>query len=179
MAYEESFLFVNKTGGIENMNKDQTPASAKRRAARLYAVQALYQMKANDQTASAVITEFKEHRFGKPVDGYEYVTPDGALFADIVNGVSKRRDDLHSMIEAARQKNKTGERAKSDDLLLMILLCGSYELLMHTDIAAAILINDYVNVTHAFYDRAEAGFVNGILDRIKNNIREESESDAE
>lgn len=145
-------------------------------AARLAAVQAVYQMKANDQDARSIITEFRTHRLGKPTEGQNMVTPDGNLFTSIVAGVSDREADLKGIIDATLRGQKEGSARNSEvsiePLLWSILMCGAFELLAHHDTDVPIIISDYLEVTHAFYEGGEAKLVNGVLDRIGHNLRD-------
>jgi len=149
--------------------------TARRTAARLAAVQAYYQMLSNEQKADDVIEEFKMHRLGKPVDDNEMVLPDGVLFTKIVKGVTQRSDDLSSIIDtflAARDSTKSSKTLESlETLLRSILLCGSFELLAHHDIDAPIIIADYLDISHAFFESGEAKLVNAALDHVNKAVR--------
>jgi N utilization substance protein B len=150
-------------------NKPQGSKIARASAARLAAVQAVYQVLSNNQSAESVISEYRLHRLGKPVDGQEFVTPDGVLFEMVVRGVYDRMNALEDMIVAALQKsNKT---KPSEPLLMAILLCGAFELLDNQDVDAPVILSDYLNVTHAFYEQGESRLVNAILDSVKSVIR--------
>ncbi len=150
-------------------NKPQGSKIARASAARLAAVQAVYQVLSNNQSAESVISEYRLHRLGKPVDGQEFVTPDGVLFEMVVRGVYDRMNALEDMIVAALQKsNKT---KPSEPLLMAILLCGAFELLDNQDVDAPVILSDYLNVTHAVYEQGESRLVNAILDSVKSVIR--------
>lgn len=154
---------------IQKENKPQGSKIARASAARLAAVQAVYQVLSNDQSAESVINEYRLHRFGKPVDGQEFVTPDGVLFEMVVRGVYDRMNALEDMIVAALQKNN--KTKPSEPLLMAILLCGAFELLDNQDVDAPVILSDYLNVTHAFYEQGESRLVNAILDSVKSVIR--------
>lgn len=128
-----------------------------RSAARLGAVQAVYQMIMNDQQGMSVVGEFTSHRPEKR---------DPSLFSDIVCGVELRRGDLEALLAGAAQKSQTQE-----PLLQAVLLCGAYELLAHKDIDAPVIISEYLNVAHAFFDQGESKLINGILDKVKSIVR--------
>jgi len=142
---------------------------AKNTSARLHAVQAIYQMHRGGHSAPEVIKEFKEHRFEKDVDGEKYVYPDTELFTKIVSGVSDRKDDLLSILKENLKKDD--QIRNVEDLLKTILLCGTLELLDHTDIDAPIIINDYIEITNAYYDDSEKSLVNATLDGFKKIVR--------
>lgn len=138
------------------------------------AVQAVYQLLSNpDATMNGLQDEYLRFRAGMEVDGEQMVTPDGALFKSITNGIPERREDLEGLIVANRTDAKEEGAAPKpmEPLLHAVLLCGTYELLAHTDIDAPIIISDYVDVAKAFYDQSEPGFVNGILNSIQKIAR--------
>lgn len=142
---------------------------AKNRSARLHAVQAIYQMHRNGHNSSDTIQEFKEHRFGKDIDGEEYIYPDAVLFTNIVSGIDARKEDLLNILKENLKKNDDVRNV--EDLLKSILLCGTLELIDHTDIDAPIIINDYIEVTKAYYGDAEASLVNATLDGFSKVVR--------
>lgn len=143
---------------------------ARATATRLAAVQAVYQQIENGQGAASVVKEYQDYRLGKPVDGDEMVMPDVAFFSGIVQGVESRRGDLEEVLNAnlSRPDAKIGHM---DPLLQAILLCGAYELLAYHEIDAPIVISDYLDVTHAFYDQGEAKLINAVLDHVKTAFR--------
>lgn len=149
--------------------KPQGSKIARASAARLAAAQAVYQIITNEQTADAVVNEYRLYRLGKPVDDVEMVTPDGVLFEMIVKGVYERLNLLEEMIADAAGKG--GKKKPSEPLLLSIMLCGAFELLASPEVDAPVILSDYINVTHAFYEQGETKFVNGVLDAIKKATR--------
>lgn len=149
--------------------KPQGSKIARASAARLAAVQAVYQILTNDQSAQSVISEYRLHRLGEAVDGMEMVTPDGILFQKIVEGVYDQMNMLEEMLVAALQKN--GKTKPSEPLLMAVLLSGAFELLMNTEVDAPVIVSDYLNVTHAFYETGESKLVNALLDAIKKAVR--------
>jgi len=138
---------------------------AKRTAARLTAVQAIYQMALSDMTQNEAYQDYVERRMGQETEGDDYVPADLELFANILQGVSTQRDTIRDMVLGALD-GKTPE-----PLLQSILFCGIYELLNHHDTDAPVIINDYVDVTHGFFDQSQANLVNAVLDRQAKNIR--------
>ena len=155
------------------MNKPQSASGSKiarLSAARLSAVQAVYQMMTNDQSAKSVVDDYIiGGRLGQPVDGAAMVAPDRELFSRLVSGVGEKRVELEGFIRAAQEgKSKT----VAEPLLQSILLCGTYELFAIRETDTPVIISDYLNVTHAFYDQGEAKLVNGILDKIRSAVRE-------
>lgn len=140
------------------------PSPTPRSAARLFAVQALYQQTMDGGTAARLIKEFTDHRLRKEVDGVFLVAPDDAFFADIVAGTLARQDEIAGLVAGHLAKNWTPERL--DVLLLQVLRAGVYELVARPDVPTAVIINEYVDVAGAFVGAVEQGFVNGVLDRI-------------
>ena len=138
-------------------------ANAKSVSARLRAVQALYQADQNKQSMRIVLDEYLRHRSDMEIDGQKLVAPDGALLKKILFGVDERRAELESIVDA--NLNKDAQDREVEPLLRSILICGTYELLIK-EVDAPIVINDYLNVGHSFYDRNEVALINGVLDSI-------------
>ena len=147
-------------------SSNQGSKKAQSSAARLAAVQAVYQMDGNAQTAPSVVREFVDFRLGEPVDDEQMVTPDRESFTRIVSGVAERREDLDHMIAST-----LGRERPPEALIRAILLCGAWELLARGDIDAPVIVSDYLHVTDAFYDVGEKKLVNAVLDRIAANLR--------
>lgn len=146
---------------------------AKRSAARLAAVQALYQIDLTNADPNAVVAEFREHRLGHadPTDEARPATEaDAELFAKIVVGASSRRAELDGMIAPALAEGWTLVRI--DMVLRAMLRAGAFELLALANVPARVVINEYVNVAHMFFAGKEPGFVNGVLDRLARRLRE-------
>ena len=147
--------------------KEKGSKVARASAARLASVQAVYQILTNDQTAASVISEYRLHRFGEVLDGEEMVTPDGVLFHDVVNGVYARLNEVEDMVKAAMP----GKSLEKEPLLMAVMLCGAWELLSRLDVDTPVIVSDYLNVTHAFYDQGENKLVNAVLDKISTSVR--------
>lgn len=141
---------------------------AKKTAARLAAVQVLYQMRLNNQEAKSAVREYVSHRSGFNLDGDVFVMPEEELLEEIVLGVAKRWTDIDEIVSAALAAGKKGE---VETLLESILRAGAYELIAHGSTDAGIIINDYMNVTNGFYEGPEVKLVNAILDRIAKTVR--------
>lgn len=148
-------------------------APIKKTAARMLAVQALYQQLHNPQPAALLVNEYLSARTAMPAgeEGQEVMAlPDGVHFKKVVTGADKAQDDLSAVIAA--QMKKDGQDVKEPELLLKaILLCGAYELVYLQDIDSPIIINDYVDVAHGFYEGGEAKLVNAVLDKIAKTVR--------
>jgi len=143
--------------------------SKSRSAARLAAVQALYQIEMEGTPLAALLHEFHQHRLGATIEDVTYAQAEEAFFDDIVSGVDKRRDEIDGLITARLSKGWSLNRL--DKPMRQILRAGAYELLARKDVATATVISEYVDVAHAFYDKREAGFVNGLLDTVAKDVR--------
>jgi N utilization substance protein B len=137
---------------------------ASRSAARLHAVQALYQMDQSGAAAEAVIIEFTRHRLGHEIDGEHLLEPDRTLFADIVSGAVERQADIDARLSDALTERRPLERLEL--IMRAILRAAAYELLVRLDVPARVIVNEYVDIAHAFFSGPEPGFVNGVLDAV-------------
>ncbi len=148
----------------------QKPARSRARsAARLAAVQALYQQEMEGTPLVLLLTEFHQHRLGATIDDVEYADAEVSFFDDVVKGVDARREELDTLIAARLAAGWTMDRL--DKPMRQILRAGAYELLARPDVSVATAISEYVDVAAAFYDKREKGFVNGLLDAIAKNVR--------
>lgn len=152
-----------------------TPArSTARSAARLAAVQALYQLQMEGTALTKLLDEFHQHRLGREVDdedheGEVFVEAEVDFFDDIVRGVDARREEIDEILTAKLASGWT--LARLDKTMLQILRAGSYELVARADVPMASAIDEYVDVAKAFFDDREAKFVNGILDAVAKAAR--------
>jgi N utilization substance protein B len=140
-----------------------------RSAARLAAVQALYQLEQEPITPQKVVQEFLNHRFNEIVDGTRFITPDKTLFQDIVMGVMERLADLDPMIVSTLSEDWRLERIES--VVRAILRAAVFELNRDTAVPVPVLINEYIEITKAFCTGAEAAFVNASLDALAKVLR--------
>ena len=157
-----------------------TQAIRGRSAARLAAVQALYEMDMTGVLPDQVIDDFLRQRWKvqsvgtPPFDDDEQdlsvlETPDPELLSELVRGVTSRREDINGIIEPSLSGEWTIERLEM--LLRAILRTGTFELLTMEDVPARVIINEYVNVAKAFYEESQPGLVNGVLDRLAHVLR--------
>ena len=138
-------------------------------AARLAAVQALYQIDHSGVSAEIVLEEFVRYRLGDSFGTEHDVSPHKKLFTDIIQGVAGHALGIDDIISTALSNKWTFERLEI--ILRAILRAGVYELQVRTRTSARVIITEYVDVAHAFYDGQEPGMVNGILDRIARLFR--------
>ncbi|MET0307287.1 MAG: transcription antitermination factor NusB [Sphingomonas sp.] len=143
--------------------------SKARAAARLAAVQALYQQEMEGTAIPSLLHEFHQHRLGATIEEVEYADADVAFFDDIVKGVDARRDEIDALLASKLSADWSMERL--DKPMRQILRAGTYELLARNDVPVGAVISEYLDVTDAFYDRREKGFVNGILDAVAKEAR--------
>ena len=146
-----------------------TAKSQSRSAARLAAVQALYQMDMERTQLARLIDEFHQHRLGKEIEDEQYADAEVAFFDDLVKGVDARRDEIDVMVSDRLAQGWS--LARLDKTMVQILRCGTYELLARPDVPKAAAITEYVDVAHAFFEPREAKFVNGLLDAIARDVR--------
>ena len=143
--------------------------SKARSAARLAAVQALYQLDMEATSLARLLDEFHRHRLGAEIEGDQYAPAETAFFDDVVQGVAARRDEIDGLLAAKLATGWTLERL--DKTLLQVLRAGAYELLARADVPTASVITEYVDVAHAFFESREAKFVNGLLDAVAKVVR--------
>lgn len=143
--------------------------SASRSAARLAAVQALYQIGMEDISEARLLKEFHDHRLGAEIEDAQYAEADVDFFDDLVKGVNARRDEINGVIED--NLNEKWKLDRLDITMRQILRAGVYEILARPDVPTATVITEYVDVAHAFFDPPEAKFVNGLLDAVAKDKR--------
>ena len=147
---------------------------AKRRAARLAAVQALYQMEMSGASAEAALEEQTRRASEPDANSDGFVELDRPFFGELVRGVEERRQDVDRMLGATLSKDWPLERLEA--VLRAILRAGVWELLSRPDIDAAVVITEYVRIAEAFFDGGEPKLVNGVLDRLAGTLRESERS---
>jgi N utilization substance protein B len=140
-----------------------------RAAARLAAVQALYQHEMEGVAIPALLHEFHQHRLGATIDDAEFAEADVPLFDDIVGGVAVRRAEIDERI--AGKLAAGWNLARLDKPMHQILRAGAYELIARPDVPTKTVISEYLDVADAFYDKREKGFVNGLLDALAKDVR--------
>jgi N utilization substance protein B len=143
--------------------------SRSRSAARLAAVQALYQHDMEGTPLPRLLHEFHEHRLGATIEDAHYHEAEQDFFDDIVTGANDRRSEIDGLISDRLAEGWTLERL--DRPMRAILRAGAYELIARPDVPVGSVISEYVDVAHAFFDKRESGFVNGLLDAIAKEAR--------
>ena len=140
-----------------------------RLASRLAAVQALYQKEMEGIPVAALLHEFHHHRLGATIDGVEYAEADVDYFDDLVKGVDARLAEIDALIAGKLADGWSMERL--DKPMKAILRVGAYEIIARADVPDVTIITEYVDVAKAFYDKREAGFINGLLNALAKEVR--------
>ncbi len=143
--------------------------SQARSAARLAAVQALYQIDMEGTPLASLLDEFHRHRLGAEIEGDQYAQAEVAFFDDVVKGVDARLEEIDELLSGKLAEGWRLERL--DKTMLQILRAGAWELLARADVPTATAISEYVDVAHAFFEAREAKFVNGVLDAVAKAVR--------
>lgn len=143
--------------------------SMARSAARLAAVQALYQREMESTHLPRLLDEFHMHRLGHTIEDDQYADAEVAFFDDVVRGVDARAEEIDALLEERLAEGWQLKRL--DKTMLQILRAGAYELLARPDVPVGTAISEYVDVAHAFFDAREAKFVNGVLDAVAKAVR--------
>nr|WP_325261119.1 transcription antitermination factor NusB [uncultured Rhizobium sp.] len=140
-----------------------------RGAARLAAVQALYQMDVGGTGVLEVVAEYETHRLGQELDGDTYLKADASWFRSIVAGVVRDQDKIDPLIRSALQEDWLLSRI--DSTLRAILRAGTFEIVERKDVPVAVIVTEYVEIARAFFEEDEPKVVNAVLDRIAKQIR--------
>ena len=141
----------------------------KRGAARLAAVQALYQMDLAGSGLDEIIAEFESHWIGREVEGAQYLPAEAAFFRDIVSGVVRDQRLLDPQIDDALERGWPLKRIEA--VLRAALRAGVYELQHRRDVPARVVVSEYADVAAAFVERDETGMVNAVLDQLARKLR--------
>jgi transcription antitermination protein NusB len=148
--------------------KDERKAN-RRGAARLAAVQALYQMDIAGTGLNDILAEFESHWIGREVEGAQYLPAEAAFFRDVVSGVVREQRRLDPMVDQVLAEGWPLKRIEA--ILRAVLRAGAYELGHRSDVPARVVVSEYVDVANAFVDKDETGMVNAVLDQIARQFR--------
>jgi N utilization substance protein B len=155
------------------MGKAASPKDGRRAnrrgAARLAAVQALYQMDLASTPLHDILAEFESHWIGREVEGEQYLPAEAAYFRDVVGGVVAEQRRLDPMIDAALAQGWPLKRIET--VLRAILRAGTYELAQKRDVPARVVVSEYVDVANAFVGPEETGMVNAVLQQLARQLR--------
>lgn len=143
----------------------------KRSAARLAAVQALYQMDLTGKDVNEVLGEFESHWIGREIEGDQYKPAERGLFRDIIKGVLEHQVALDRA--ADRILSDGWPLARIEALLRAILRAGTFELAHAKDVPVKVVVSEYVDIAGSFLDKDEVGMTNAVLDRYAREVRAE------
>jgi transcription antitermination protein NusB len=163
---------MNTATDREPKSKRKKSGAPRQSAARLAAVQALYQVELSGDTADAVVLQFLENRREGEIDapdGDAAIPPKTELMTEIVRGVHARLAELDDML--TRALSNDWPVARLEHVLRCILRAGAYELAARHNVPARVVINEYVELAQAFYGGSEPGMVNGVLDTLARGLR--------
>lgn len=161
------------------MTTGQNPANEiktanQRGAARLAAVQALYQMDIGGAGVLEIVAEYESHRLGNEIDGEQYRPADPAWFRAVVSGVVEKQRALDPVIRASLTEDWPLSRL--DATLRAILRAGAWELSFKKDVPVPVIVTEYVDIARAFFDEDEPKIVNAVLDRLARKYRTDPSS---
>jgi N utilization substance protein B len=148
--------------------KDERKAN-RRGAARLAAVQALYQMDIAGTGLNEILAEFESHWIGREVEGAQYLPAEAAFFRDVVAGVVREQRTLDPILDDALARGWPLKRIEA--ILRAVLRAGAYELGHRKDVPGRVVVSEYVDVANAFVERDETGMVNAVLDQLARQFR--------
>ena len=159
------------------MARDSAPSERKaserkanqRGAARLAAVQALYQMDIAGTGINDILAEFESHWMGQEVEGNQYLPAEAAFFREVFGGVVREQRNLDPLIDAALAQSWPLKRIEA--ILRAVLRAGAFELGHRRDVPARVVVSEYVDVANAFVEREETGMVNAVLDQLARKLR--------
>jgi transcription antitermination protein NusB len=155
----------------KDLQQPVKPAN-QRGAARLAAVQALYQMDIGGTGVLEVVAEYETHRLGQELDGETYLKADPSWFRSIVAGVVRDQTKIDPLLRAALMDSWPLSRL--DSTLRAILRAGTFEITERTDVPVAVIVTEYVEIAQAFFEGEEPKIVNAVLDRIAKQVRSET-----
>lgn len=150
-------------------NEHPVKPANQRGAARLAAVQALYQMDIGGTGVLEVVAEYEAHRLGQELDGDTYLKADPSWFRSIVSGVVRDQEKIDPMLRSALQEDWPLSRL--DSTLRATLRAGTFELIERKDVPVAVIVTEYVEIARAFFEGEEPKIVNAVLDRLAKQIR--------
>jgi transcription antitermination protein NusB len=142
---------------------------AERSAARLAAVQALYQMDVSGKGVIDALAEFEAFWIGREVEGISFKPAENEFFRDLLGGVVREQRPIDQKVDAALAAGWPLKRIEA--VLRAILRAGAYELLFRKDVPARVAISEYVDIAHSFYSEDEPGLVNAVLDAVARDVR--------
>ncbi|MFP6713286.1 MAG: transcription antitermination factor NusB [Rhodospirillales bacterium] len=157
-------------------NKKRDPRSTS--VARLTAAQGLYEMEITGASLDRILLDFLASRWKdrnvdqeEVEDGGTIAEPDKKKFGEIVRGVHENKKQIDEILSGALSEGHNLQ--KLDVLLRSMLRAATYEMFYLPKVPARVVINEYVDLAHAFYAENEPSLVNGVLDRIAKVVRQQ------
>lgn len=155
-------------GGQQRNSRTPRPAG-RRSVARLFAVQALYEIEFGGGNLEAVIADFRAHRQNEEIEGVQMREADADWFTEIVRGVAKRQGEIDEAIRAAMPRADAIDRMEA--ILRYALRCATFEILARIDVPATTVIDEYLGIVRAFFGPREIKLANGVIDAIARKLR--------
>jgi N utilization substance protein B len=149
--------------------KSDVKQANQRGAARLAAVQALYQMELSGTGVLEIVSEYENFRLGQELDGEQYLKADPSWFRSIVAGVVRDQRALDPVI--ADSLIEGWPLSRLDATIRAILRAGVFEIIERKDVPTAVIVSEYVEIAHAFFDEDEPKLVNAVLDSVARKLR--------
>jgi len=147
-------------------------ARQERSAARLYAVQALFQMEAIGQGADSIQKEFEDHRFGAEVDGDTLAEANVELFRKLIDDAVNWQSKIDQMTDRALVETWPIDRI---DPTLRALFRAAGAELIEGAAPPKVVISEFVDIAKAFFPEGrEPKFVNAVLDHMAREARPEA-----
>jgi len=150
-------------------NKDEIKQANQRGAARLAAVQALYQMELSGTGVLEIVSEYENFRLGQELDGDQYLRADPSWFRSIVSGVVRDQRKLDPLI--ADSLIEGWPLSRLDATIRAIMRAGVFELIERKDVPVAVIVTEYVEIANAFFSEDEPKLVNAVLDSVARKVR--------
>lgn len=149
--------------------KQDVKQANQRGAARLAAVQALYQMELSGTGVLEIVSEYENYRLGQEIDGEQYLKADPSWFRSIVAGVVRDQRALDPII--AESLIEGWPLSRLDATIRAILRAGVFEIIERRDVPTAVIVTEYVEIAHAFFEEDEPKLVNAVLDSVARKLR--------
>ena len=161
---------MTDTPPTRSAGKSRQRGTVRHRAARLAAVQALYQLEITDLPVGAVVDEFVHHRLGAAdPEASRGAKANEPLFKELVRGADIRKEDIQAHIEPSLGAGWSYDRLEI--ILRCVLRLGTFELLARFEVPAAVVVSEYVDIADEFFSGSEPGVVNAVLDRVARTLR--------
>tara|TARA_B100000900_G_C20285981_1_gene596071 strand:- start:144 stop:626 length:483 start_codon:yes stop_codon:yes gene_type:complete len=153
---------------VKNIQSKDPKILKSRTVSRLYAVQALFQMEANNISLNKVIYEFKNYRIGSNIDGFIYHDADEKLFIDLINNAVDNQKKIDNLTDIYLKDTWTLGRI---DPTLRAIFRAALSELIYSKSPPKVIINEFIEISKAFFPEGkEFKLVNAMLDKIYNNM---------